>query len=70
MKYNASNKTVSMTEREYEELSEAYIGVCLFCGKKHSQIEPDARKDECTKCHKLGVYGLEEIMLMGRVFLK
>ena len=38
-----------------------YVGFCLACGKKHSGVEPDARKYLCSKCGKEAVFGAEEI---------
>lgn len=56
-----------MTEDEYSSLSEDYTGLCVFCGEEHSGKEPDARKDECESCGKMGVYGMEELITMGLI---
>jgi hypothetical protein len=44
-----------------------YIGFCLECGADCEGIEPDARKYHCQECHANRVYGIEELMLMGKV---
>ena len=56
-----------MTEDEYSSLSEDYTGLCIFCGEEHSGKEPDASKDECEACNKRGVYGMEELIIMGLI---
>jgi hypothetical protein len=56
-----------MPESEYSSLSNDYAGLCIFCGEEHSGKEPDARKDECESCGKKGVYGMEELIVMGLI---
>jgi hypothetical protein len=40
-------------------------GACIYCGAEASGVEPDARKYECESCGRNGVYGFEEMILMG-----
>ncbi len=40
-------------------------GFCVKCGADADGVEPDARKYECEVCGKNGVYGAEELLLMG-----
>jgi DNA-directed RNA polymerase subunit RPC12/RpoP len=42
-----------------------YVGWCIKCGKKHSQIEPDAHEYTCKSCGAKAVYGAEELVMMG-----
>jgi len=44
-----------------------YPGFCTRCGEPCEGVEPDARKCECKCCGKRGVYGLEELMIMGAI---
>lgn len=43
------------------------MGYCIYCGEVAYGVEPDARKYECDACGEGGVYGLEELLMMGRV---
>ena len=42
-------------------------GLCIYCGDEAWGVEPDARKYECESCEKNGVYGLEELFIMGYI---
>ena len=42
-------------------------GFCLYCHAQHFNIEPDARGYECEDCGRNGVFGAEEILMMGYV---
>lgn len=55
----------------HDEAFEAAIrdgtqGVCLACGAEADGVEPDARKYNCETCDEPRVYGLEELLIMGR----
>ena len=43
------------------------IGFCLYCHAEHYNIEPDAKGYACKDCDRNGVYGAEEILMMGFV---
>jgi hypothetical protein len=59
---------VEMTQREYQDLGNDYGGICVACGDPtEGGIEPDARRYSCDSCDKRAVYGIEELMLRGRV---
>lgn len=47
------------------EMSEGNIGLCIYCGTETIGVEPDARKYPCESCDRKGVFGLEELVLMG-----
>lgn len=50
-----------------EEISEGNLGACIVCGAEAEGVEPDARAYKCEECGALAVYGLEELLVMGRV---
>jgi hypothetical protein len=60
------NKMVYASE---SEISEGTNGICVVCGEEAYGVEPDARGYECECCEKKGVYGLEELALMGKIVL-
>ena len=57
----------NITEDEFREFDDEYIGFCLGCGAERGQCEPDARKYECEECGERRVYGTSELLLMGRI---
>ena len=57
----------SMDTVTFEQYREDYKGFCIYCGSEHDCIEPDARKYQCENCNKAGVYGTEELLIMGRI---
>ena len=42
-------------------------GFCVRCGHVQGYCEPDARKYVCEKCKEAGVYGFEELLMMGLI---
>lgn len=58
---------IAMDSKTYQQCCEEYKGFCIYCGAEHDCIEPDARKYQCENCNKAGVYGTEELLLMGRL---
>mgnify|MGYP003332518539 FL=1 len=56
-----------MSETEYHEFENENTGLCVYCGEETYGVEPDARKYVCESCEKPGVYGVPELLLMGRV---
>jgi hypothetical protein len=42
-------------------------GFCVYCGDEAWGVEPDARKYECESCEKRGVFGAEELLVMGYI---
>lgn len=58
----------SMTESEYKRHDSDYDGLCLSCGKLAvGGVEPDARGCECEICSEPKVYGIAELLVMGRI---
>lgn len=58
-----------MIEATMADVEEGTFGACLACGEQAFGVEPDARKYECEVCGERQVYGLEELVLMGRLHL-
>ncbi len=56
---------IQMTEADYAD--GAGEGRCLACGASAGFCEPDAREYECENCGEKQVYGLEELMMMGKI---
>lgn len=52
---------------EMDCLGETYKGICVECGTKRGDCEPDAREYECHKCKGRTVYGIPELCVMGRI---
>ena len=62
-----STITFKMTLREFKDRAHDNEGGCLKCGFEAYGVEPDARHYECEECGHDAVFGLEELLLMGRV---
>jgi hypothetical protein len=58
-----------MSLEEFTEATEACEGFCIICGETAAGVEPDAHEYICESCGQPGVYGYEELMLMGEVEL-
>jgi len=56
-----------MTESEYRENTNDYIGFCISCGEERDCCEGDARNYPCENCDKDDVFGTEELLMMGRI---
>ena len=59
-----------MTEGEYSSSADEGGGACVMCGSPaEDYVEPDARQYHCDCCGQDGVYGLEELLIMGYIQL-
>lgn len=67
MKFIKSSQSFSMTEEEFWDLNNLYIGLCVKCGEERDCCEPDAREYDCESCGENGVYGVQELLVMGKV---
>lgn len=56
-----------MSETEFIGLDNDNEGLCVFCGESAFGVEPDARKYVCEGCERSGVYGVQELLLMGYI---
>jgi predicted RNA-binding Zn-ribbon protein involved in translation (DUF1610 family) len=66
MEFNASRRSVRMSQEEYEYLVfHTDRGVCLACGTEMEGVEPDAENYVCVICGELEVFGLETLMAAG-----
>lgn len=70
--YQAYKSGILKPDRVLEAAQEQAFGTenpgfCINCGYEHEGIEPDARGYNCCNCGQNGVYGAEELVLMGQV---
>lgn len=63
------NRQICLTIDEYHTDSEDGTGYCLNCGEPGGYCEPDAEKYKCENCGKLELYGVELLLVMGRIDL-
>ena len=54
-----------LTQRQYLNAEEKYIGFCINCGRTRNKCEPDARLYHCPGCKQEKVYGIPELLVMG-----
>lgn len=68
---NKTNKIIGfkMNEETFESMRDDYMGLCFSCGHDAHNIEPDARGYECEVCGENKVFGVEEILIMGRILI-
>jgi hypothetical protein len=57
----------NMSSDYYEMLNDDGTGLCTGCGQEAYGVEPDARRYECEYCGLPLVYGVEELLLMGKI---
>jgi hypothetical protein len=69
MKSGAMRYRAVMTTEEYQSLTFGLDnpGFCLDCGEEAYGVEPDARRYRCEACGLPGVFGLEELLMMGLI---
>lgn len=60
----------AMSMEEFEEYRDEYNGFCLACGADHDSCEADAVAYECYECGKFKVYGMNCLLLMGRIEIR
>ena len=60
-------KCFKLTEDEYREMCDDYLGYCISCGAEGCELEPDARNYVCEQCGESQVFGTEELMMMGQI---
>jgi hypothetical protein len=59
-----------MSEDEYLDLVANDLGLCVSCGSERDCVEPDAERYPCEECGSRKVYGVEQLMLLGRLALR
>jgi len=60
-----------VTEAEYLEAVEDYMGWCPFCMDfTRPQTEPDAENYDCPECKQNCVMGAEQALLLGEIILE
>lgn len=58
----------AMHPEEFQGLDEDSCGLCIRCGEiEVGSVEPDARKYTCDACDENGVYGAQELLMMGLI---
>ena len=60
-------KRFKLTAGEFHLADEESEGRCIACGAVADCVEPDARRYVCEECEAPSVYGMQELLLMGRV---
>ena len=58
---------IKITEEQYHNLQDDNGGFCLACEEEAYGVEPDARGYTCESCDAKKVYGIEELLLMGKI---
>jgi len=58
---------LTLTEAQYLQLGDDYIGVCRSCRNEQGGCEPDARDYPCSDCGAMDVYGTEELLMRGEI---
>lgn len=56
-----------MTEADFKSKCDCDAGLCLACGHENGSCEPDAREYVCEECEEEKVFGMEELMIMGKI---
>lgn len=58
---------ITIDAEQYESMREDSGGFCLACKAEAYGVEPDARRYECESCGEKAVYGIEELLIMGKI---
>lgn len=63
---NGKFRLATITDVEYAQIAEDG-GICLSCDNVQTPVEPDARRVTCESCGKSFVYGVGDLLIMGRI---
>jgi hypothetical protein len=58
---------IVLTMDEYRELEDEMVGICFNCGNRQDGCEPDACNYTCDDCREKQVFGVPELLIMGRI---
>lgn len=58
---------IEMTEAEYIEYREEYLGICMNCGSQVKGCEPDMIDGPCESCDNGRAYGIEELLITDQI---
>jgi len=67
MSTGRKEKQMQMSEEEYLDLVNEQMGLCLSCGAERECCEPDARHYDCPECGENEVFGVEELLMEGKI---
>lgn len=56
-----------LSELEYRDLCDQYMGVCTECEALRNECEPDAENYECEECGAHSVMGIEQALMSGLI---
>lgn len=56
---------ICISEEEYAQNCENYMGVCLVCKEWKEEVEPDAEGYDCPSCGSAEVMGAEQLAIHG-----
>ena len=63
------NKMIRLTEENLRKAMEFHEGFCLSCENIATDCEPDTRERRCDSCGETKVFGVEELLIMGKIGL-
>lgn len=58
---------IQITSEQYADMRENGEGFCICCEAEASGVEPDARNYHCEECRANQVFGIEELLVMGKI---
>lgn len=59
-----------LTCDEFDRLRDDYVGICTICSTEVEMVEPDAERYTCPSCGAETVYGIEQLLMMGKISLR
>lgn len=62
-------KHIKLTESQFREMREEYIGICLNCRAQSYEVEPDAENYTCDACDQEAVQGIENLLIVGTLVI-
>lgn len=70
MNWEIDAGTITMLESDFHDLDSRSRGICMECGAERDNCEPDASHYDCEECGMDEVYGVQELLLMGKIEFK
>jgi hypothetical protein len=69
-KKKSNEKILRISETEYSQMCDEYMGYCFVCGEWKDSVEPDAEGYSCDNCGSDEVMGAEQIAIHGLLEFK